>query len=245
MNGPLTFQILADIVDRRSPVVRSGWRHIQFATNVRVAALFGRIEQHQENANSDGNRSRSERFRQKHENGGWQKSTGESPDETNKDKIMAHSDRAWTGTGPRPISCQSMDAGTGTAQVAVWKLPFNTRMHSSRMRTVRCSSSPLGGVCPAGCLPGGGGRGVYTPLPPHPPPPVDRMRDAYENITFPQLRLRTVTMEANFYPVAVPVPLKFCLDKPLGICTIARCDGSFTLPDTKTETDTDTDKLWA
>ena len=38
-----------------------------------------------------------------------------------------------------------------------------------------------GGVCPGGCLPD-----------PH-PRPVDRMTDACENITFPQLLLRTVT----------------------------------------------------
>ena len=31
---------------------------------------------------------------------------------------------------------------------------LNTRMHSSRMRTVRCSGH-LGGGCPGGCLPGG------------------------------------------------------------------------------------------
>ena len=45
---------------------------------------------------------------------------------------------------------------------------LRTRMHSSRMRTVRCSGH-LGGrgsVCLEGCLPGGclPGRGVYTPL---------------------------------------------------------------------------------
>ena len=46
-------------------------------------------------------------------------------------------------------------------------------------------------VClPGGCLPGGGGvsaQGGCVHL-----PRVDRMRDAYENITFPQLLLRTV-----------------------------------------------------
>ena len=64
-----------------------------------------------------------------------------------------------------------------------------TRMHSSRLRTVRCSGRLWGGVsaregCLGGCLP----RGVvlYTY------PPVDRMTDACENITFPQLLLRTV-----------------------------------------------------
>ena len=66
------------------------------------------------------------------------------------------------------------------------------RMHSSRMRTVRCSGRPGGmsaqgcvsaggvvclpvGVCPGGCLPASN------------PPPVDRMTDTCENITLPQL----------------------------------------------------------
>ena len=65
-------------------------------------------------------------------------------------------------------------------------------MHSSRMRTVRCSARLVGvGVCPRGVsawgyLPGGSayegvsGQGMYTS-------PVDRMTDACENITFPQL----------------------------------------------------------
>ena len=106
-----------------------------------------------------------------------------------------------------------------------------TRMHSSRMCTVRCSGRLLwrdcvcpggclakgqwclpGGVCPdawggclpRGCLPGGclprvgvcpwgvvsdqlhrGGGVCQTP-------PVNRLTDVCENITFPQLLLRTV-----------------------------------------------------
>ena len=47
----------------------------------------------------------------------------------------------------------------------------------------------LGGVCPGGCLP----RGCVSQ---HAPladtPPVERMTDRCKNITFPQLRLRTV-----------------------------------------------------
>ena len=61
-------------------------------------------------------------------------------------------------------------------------------MHSSRMRTVRCSGRrgglPGGVSAWGGCLPG-----RCTP------PPVDRMTDACENITFSQLLSRTVTIE--------------------------------------------------
>ena len=67
----------------------------------------------------------------------------------------------------------------------MFHLNNKTIMHSSRMRTVRCSGHLLGegGVCPwdvsaRGCLPD--------------PPNADRMTDACENITFPQLMLRTV-----------------------------------------------------
>ena len=59
---------------------------------------------------------------------------------------------------------------------------FSPRLHSIRMHTVRCSGHLGGDVCPGGCLPGG----VYTS------PPVDRMTDACENISFPQLLLWTV-----------------------------------------------------
>ena len=52
-----------------------------------------------------------------------------------------------------------------------------TRMHSSRMRSVRCS----------------GRLSCHTP-PPCMPPPVDRITDACENITFMRLLLRTVNM---------------------------------------------------
>ena len=53
-----------------------------------------------------------------------------------------------------------------------------TRMHSSRMCTVRCSGRLRGGRVSAGDV---SARGVYNPL-------VNRCK----NITFPQLRLRTV-----------------------------------------------------
>ena len=59
---------------------------------------------------------------------------------------------------------------------------INTRMHSSRMRTFSCSGRLLGGVGylhTGECLPGGV----------HPPGHIDTC----ENITFPQLLLRTVT----------------------------------------------------
>ena len=64
---------------------------------------------------------------------------------------------------------------------------LNTRMHSSRMRTVRSSGAVEGGVsqhalgggvCPGGCLP----SACWDT------PPVDRMTDACKNITLPQLR---------------------------------------------------------
>ena len=60
------------------------------------------------------------------------------------------------------------------------------RMHSSRMRAVRSSGRLRRGG--GGCMPRrgvvcpGGGSGI------HPPPPVDRMADACEDITLPQLR---------------------------------------------------------
>ena len=93
-----------------------------------------------------------------------------------------------------------------------------TRMHSSRMSTVRCSSRLLGGLCPGdlsawgvsacgglpsgfltrGCLPrglsaqeGGVCLGGYLPgggcLLDTQLPSVDRMTDACENNTLPQL----------------------------------------------------------
>ena len=42
------------------------------------------------------------------------------------------------------------------------------------------------------CLPGGVSPGGYLPKGVYTSPPVDRMTDACENITFPQLLLRTV-----------------------------------------------------
>ena len=83
-----------------------------------------------------------------------------------------------------------------------------TRMHSSRMRTVRSSSHVypsmhwelcipactgrggvcLGGVCPGGVCPGGVSQHALrqTPL------PMDRMTDRCKNITLCKLRLQTV-----------------------------------------------------
>ena len=64
------------------------------------------------------------------------------------------------------------------------KIIFNTRTHSSRMRTVRCSSHLkrgclTGGVCPGVSalegLPGGGGRCL-------PPSHVNRITDGCENM---------------------------------------------------------------
>ena len=101
----------------------------------------------------------------------------------------------------------------------VMRVLFNIRMHSSRMRTVRRSGCP-GGGCPGGVCPGvcvcvsGGGvsrrgfcpgyvsregavcvsreGGVQGVSATHTPPPVNKITDACENITFPQLLLRMV-----------------------------------------------------
>ena len=86
---------------------------------------------------------------------------------------------------------------------------YITRMHSSRMRTVRSSSRLLGGgICPReGGLPKGGvcPGGCVSCIPvcngANTPPPVDRMTDRCKNITFPKLRLRTVT-------AAIPITSK-------------------------------------
>ena len=60
----------------------------------------------------------------------------------------------------------------------------STRMDSSRMRTVRAAVT-VSGCLPRRCLPGAHPWGLYTFL-------VNRMTDRCKNITFPQLRLRTV-----------------------------------------------------
>ena len=61
------------------------------------------------------------------------------------------------------------------------------------MRTVRCSSRLLGSVSAGGegARPWGPGGGGFCPggvCLPDTPPPVDRMTDACENLTLPQLR---------------------------------------------------------
>ena len=87
-------------------------------------------------------------------------------------------------------------------------------MHSSRMRTVRCSDRlgglPGGGVC-LGCvclggfLPSGvssqGGVSTWGCLPRrvYSSPPRDRITDRCKNITFRQLRLRTVIRQNQWY----------------------------------------------
>ena len=65
-------------------------------------------------------------------------------------------------------------------------------MHSSRMRTVRCS----------GCL---RAEGVSTQMGVSAwwgtPPPVNRITHRCENIAFPQLRLRTViSLDCSVFP---------------------------------------------
>ena len=93
----------------------------------------------------------------------------------------------------------------------VQKGVFITRMQFSRMRTVHCSGCLIGGVClvggvcPGGCLHWGGVclggvclgdvwlggvcLGGCTP-----PPGTEFLTHACENITSPQLRLRTVIL---------------------------------------------------
>ena len=63
------------------------------------------------------------------------------------------------------------------------KFYLQTRMHSSRMRTVRCSSRMPGGVCLGGV---------------HLPPWTEFLTHTCENITFPQLRLWTVKSNSNW-----------------------------------------------
>ena len=81
---------------------------------------------------------------------------------------------------------------------------FQTRMHSSRMRTARMLPVSPSMHCSRGGAPGLGGctwsRGVYlvpgggylvpgdVPAQVFPPPPMDRITDACGNITLPQHR---------------------------------------------------------
>ena len=56
---------------------------------------------------------------------------------------------SWLNYRPSSMMCFTM---TCTSELVT--LLFQTRMHSSRMRTVRCSSRLPGGVSAGGCLPG-------------------------------------------------------------------------------------------
>ena len=88
------------------------------------------------------------------------------------------------------VNCNEMERGEKVHRMFSLKDVW-TRMHSSRMRTVRCSGCLGRGGCVGGgvCLGGAGVcLGVYTS-----PPPVNRITDRCKNITFPQLHLRTVT----------------------------------------------------
>ena len=88
-----------------------------------------------------------------------------------------------------PLNCTTLfRVGSYTGSRLQRAICFTTRMHSSRMRTARLlsvSCSAPGGVCPtpldadlpSGCRP-------PSTLDADPPPPVDRMTDAGENITF-------------------------------------------------------------
>ena len=101
------------------------------------------------------------------------------------------------------VSCKS------TFPVAEFMLPGNkvkicqfsptiilTRMHSSRMRTVRNSSRLLGGEG----VPGPGGQ--------TPPPPVNRMTDRCKNIAF-ATSLRTVKVSFDDFLIAYLIIARF------------------------------------
>ena len=82
------------------------------------------------------------------------------------------------------ISCKMAHLATGNPcrphrKPYFHKIAILTRTHSSRMRTIRCSR---------GVSPQGGGGSAWWGCLPHHHPPVNRMTDICENITFPQLR---------------------------------------------------------
>ena len=102
------------------------------------------------------------------------------------------------------------------AKVQVPLTKSKTRKHSSRMRTARfcCWGSTFpddavlrrevrfqGGYDPGGMV----GR-HHTP-----PPPVNRLTDTRENITFPQLRLRAIKIHTKLLVVSVTELLTFLL----------------------------------
>ena len=95
-------------------------------------------------------------------------------------------------------ACENITFPQLRLQTVITKV-YQTRMHSSRMRTVR-SSGRLRGGGPShrGGVPGHRGKYLVTGVPGHlvryspPPPPVNRITDRYKNITF-AISLRTVT----------------------------------------------------
>ena len=90
------------------------------------------------------------------------------------------------------IHCSSSSKYIGNClnlKYASKQLSKKTKMHSSRMYTVRCSSRLLGG---GGLCPGESAQGGVCQT-----PPVNRMTDACENITLPQTTLRTVITTEN------------------------------------------------
>ena len=94
----------------------------------------------------------------------------------------------------RTVHCSGHLGGGGSGCLPRGCLP---REGMPRGVSARGRVSAQGGcllcVCPGGCLPGMcvSAWAVYTP------PSVDRMTDACENITFPQLLLRTINI--TFY----------------------------------------------
>ena len=122
-------------------------------------------------------------------------------------RLVPHSEKSWI----HHRTMLSSEAFLRDNKKSATKFYLQTRMHSSRMRTVRCSSRMPGGclprgakVYPSGCLPMGclptgvsasGGGGCTPPLPPW----TEFLTHGCENITFPQLRLRTVKSNSNWY----------------------------------------------
>ena len=99
----------------------------------------------------------------------------------------------------------------------------STRMHSSRMRTVCCRGRLIlggGGVCPGSVCQGG----VHLP-----PLWTEFLTHTCENITFPQLRLRTVKNH-------VLVLVKVCLHLTFAFAFASTSPSKFNIASMETQT---------